>query len=212
MLLHQPLAQHRAAHRVGGGGDIDDQFRPESGQLGDGIGRIDVPVEERPVRPGILADRHPRRHAGQAVQLPRAGGLEVPVLVEDVVGWQERLADARGDPPVAEDRGAVEQRIAAGGDVGFDEPDDHIDPAGLGSKLLQRLHPRLDERGLLQQVARGIAREGELREKHEISAGRAASAHRLRQARRIPLDVPNDRIQLREVDLHFSPETGSAGS
>ena len=112
--------------------------------------------------------------------------LEVPVLVEDVVGRQQRLVVATDDAPAMTEHRGVEERLAVAGTIGFDGADQD---AQLRSRTVAAMRSRsarfdVDEAGVIQQVARRIAGRGQFRQDEQIGAGSArAGGRRRRRAR-----------------------------
>ena len=110
--------------------------------------------------------------------------LEVAVLVEDVVGRQQRLAKALVDAAVAQQRRGVEERPSVVGRIRLGQADQHRRlvgerraPASASASQL-----RCDEAAAEQQIARQIADQRELRRDGEVGAARGLLRSRVRES------------------------------
>jgi len=90
---HDRLVLVRFAHHKRAGRRADNQLRARRDKFGDGVGRVGVMRGEPRILafPQVLADRQADPHAAD-VDHPRSeSAVEVPILVEDVVGRQQPL-------------------------------------------------------------------------------------------------------------------------
>ena len=204
----------RAAERLGG---VDDEFLtkvflvvvPRAGRhvqhqvaflRGELLERHLAAVEpagaDHRVRPDVLADRDADPHAVIHDDGGRGGGLEVAVLVKDVVGGQEALAGGGGNlAPVAEGGGVVE-RAALAGRVELDRADERRHVAHGSGDLGERLDDVGYEAALEQQVARRVATDGEFGKDHELGPLRDEGRVRFGDATAVAGEVANDRVKL----------------
>ena len=106
-----------------------------------------------------------------------------------------------GDPAVHDERGGVVERSAADLLISRDEPDDgrQLQPT---RQTVQRAQALLDEAGLLDEVARRIAHQGQFGEERKRCALRRGPLCGVRNLTRIPPEVTEGRIDLRQGDLH----------
>ena len=118
------------------GGEVDHEVAFLIGELFDGHpSGIEAPRADHGVGPDILADGEADADAGVIDDGGGSGGLEVAVLVENIVGGQETFsADGNDGATVAERSGVVERTPAAGG-VEFDGADDGGNGAGRSGDL-----------------------------------------------------------------------------
>ena len=117
------LAQAVLADRERRGRQVDDRVGAGADQLLDRIVVIAAALPEVAIVPDVFADADAEAAAAEVEHLRAVKRLEVAVLVEDVVGGQERLAEALVDAPVAKQRGAVEQRPSLVGRIGLGQAD-----------------------------------------------------------------------------------------
>ena len=129
--------------------------------------------------------------------------LEVAILVEHVVGRQQRLAEELRDAPAVDERRAVEERPSFVGRIRLGNADEHRrHPDGIARQRLQHFAALADERGAEKEVARQIADERELRRHREIGAGVRRFAQRVHDQRPVALEIANRRVDLQQGDLH----------
>ncbi len=166
------------------GGDVEDearvarngigQGRPLAHEVVDGVDGVEEARPESLVVPGVLADGDGERAVvvqGEGLAL---GGLEVTLLVEDVVEGQQHLLLGEGDLTVGEQRGDVARafagRLASGrrgdGQSGADQQG-RVEGCGVGERG-QRLLRARKEGGFFEEVRGRIAADGELREDDQI--------------------------------------------
>ena len=164
----------------------------------------------RPGLPHVLADRHAEERFAVFEDRQSVTWREVPELVEDAVVREEPLAHERLHLAArADGRRVVEVAVEVR------RADDGDDPARLAGDRRQRLLGRTDEAGAEEEVLRRVARDGKLREEHEVGVlclrvGQPGEDH-------LPVscEVAHDGIDLCERDAHRSHcavSTGAAGS
>ena len=107
---HAVLARHAAEHllaplvlagRERRRRQVDDRLGAGADQLLDRIVVIAAPLPEVAIVPDVFADADAEPPSGDLEDLRAVERLEVPVLVEDVVGRQQRLAEALLDASAA---------------------------------------------------------------------------------------------------------------
>ena len=199
--LHHAATQAILAERVGRRRDVDVEVEAERRELGHRIGVVERPPPECLVVPDVLADRDGHAPARDAQDERAVARLDVPALVEDVVGGEQALAvegdalsSARGD-------GGIEDAPAAGGTVGHQGAEDPGRLPGGAGDPIRRALARRNEGGALDEVSRRIAANGELGEEDEIGArgfGAAAVVHDLG---RVALEVADGHVDLRDGHL-----------
>jgi hypothetical protein len=197
--------ERELSHLEGRGRDVQEEVRPVLGLPRDRVGLVEPPAPEGLVVPGVLAD-------GQAQAPPLeldggvvGGGLEMPVLVEDVVGGQQGLGPAGDDLAPVEEDGPVDDGASRAGRVGLHAADDEarlFDPAGGGG---QGLPVGAQEVGLFEEVARRVAAQGELRGQHEVGPRRPRLGVGGPHPGDVPGHVADDGVDLGERDLHREP-------
>src|SRR5262249_35169573 len=136
----------------------------------DRIGAVERPLPKSLVVPDVLADRDTHAAAGDRQhQRPRAR-LEIPPLVEDVIGRQEPLVvDALNAPSSRHDRG-VEYRSAGAGAVADDRAEDPRGFAGPARDAPHRALALVEKRGSLEQILGRIAADRQLGKQYEVRA------------------------------------------
>ena len=88
--------------------------------------------------PDVFADGHADPPAGKVDDARLRRRLEIPVLVEHVVGRQEAFAGDKGNLTPPAPCGSVEERPALAGGVCLHEPDQRRDVADPGGDFRQR--------------------------------------------------------------------------
>src|SRR5437868_14918504 len=109
MVLSRHAAQHLFATPMfadgeGRRGKIDDCVRAGLNELFDWIVAIPAALPEVAIVPDVFADADAEAVAAQMQNLRTAVPLGAPVLVEDVVGRQQRLAKALADAAPVQQR------------------------------------------------------------------------------------------------------------
>src|SRR6185312_9740521 len=148
--------------------------------------------------PHVLADGHAGERLAQPEQEQVAARREVALLVEDAVVGQEPLAIDGLHAAVRTDRaGVVEVALERR------EADERGDPRRRRGDLVERASGGADEGRAQEEVLRGIARDRELGEEDEVGT----CVPRLREPREdqrpVPLQVADDRVDLRERQPHL---------
>src|SRR6266850_530329 len=182
---------------------VEDDVSAGARELVDRVVMVAAPLPEIAVVPDILADADADAASGDVEELRPVKRLEVAVFVEDVVGRQQRLAEALLDAPSAEQCGAVEERPALIGWVALGKADENgrqID--GVPRERLERVPASGDEAVAQQQIARQIANQRQLRRGGEVDAGGRRLSKRLEDQTRIALQIADGGIQLQQRDLH----------
>ena len=126
--LEQPVAHFLFAHLEGRGGNIDEHRGAALGLGLDGVQGIEAPEPQLRIVPGVFADGDPQDlvFKGDDHHLP--GGIEVPGLVEDVVGGQKRFGLAQPHLSLVDQHRTVAQAFAGVPAGGLRRP--HQDPGG----------------------------------------------------------------------------------
>ena len=91
-------------------GKVDDRFGANSNELLDRIVVVPTPLPEVAIVPHVFTDADAEPSSGNFQRLRAVERLEVPILVEDVVGREKRLSKTMFDGTVAEKRRGIEQR------------------------------------------------------------------------------------------------------
>ena len=109
---------------------VDDRVGAGAHQLFDRIVVIAAPLPEVAIVPDVLADADAEPAAAELEDLRAVERLEVAVLVEDVVGRQERLAKPLTDAALAQQHRRVEERPPFVGRIRLRQSDEHRRLAG----------------------------------------------------------------------------------
>jgi hypothetical protein len=125
--------------------------------------------------------------------------LEVALLVEDRVVWQELLAVDRADAAVSEHRNGVVARAA----VTLGETDDDRRAAHARRQRSQFARARIQKRRPQKQVLGRIAAQRKLGRDHEARAGALGLAGGREDGAGVPAQVSQHLIQLCDGDLHW---------
>ena len=129
--------------------------------------------------------------------------LEVAILVEDVVGRKQRLAEPLVHRSAVEQHGAVEERPPFVGSIRLRQADEHRrHRSHVGGELAGRAPARVDESWAEQQIARQVADERELRRHGEIGAEPPGLGERVDNQSRVARQIADGRIDLQKRDLH----------
>ena len=199
--LHHAPPQAVLPEGPGRGGDVDVEVEPERAQLRHRIGVVERPLPEGLVVPDVLADGDRDAAAGDAQHERAPSRLDVAALVEDVVRRQQTLAIERHAPsPPGGDCGV--------GDAASGRPrvrDERSEDPGRVARRPRDLRggalARRDELVSLDEVARRVAADGELRKEDEVGAGGLGAASVLDDLRRVAREVADRDVDLRDGDL-----------
>ena len=209
------LADLRLALIEGRGGDVEDEARmtvegrrlrlPLAHERVDGVDGVELARPEALVVPCVLADGDRERLAVDHGERLRNGGLEVTLLVEDVVEGQQHLLLDECDLAAGEKNGDVTDALAHWRVVGHDRADEERGAAGgrgPGGDLVDGLTGAGYEGGLFQEVGWRVAADGEFREDCEVSALFFRTGGVFENLVRVAGEVPHRRVDLRESYLH----------
>ena len=150
--------------------------------------------------PDVLADDEAELVAVEVDDGRALPGLEVALLVEHGIVRQRDLAVIREHLAVAQERGAVVDRVALV--LGVADVDG--DAAHRVADLRERRLDAAAQPAVQQQVLGRIAAERELGEQHEIAALRARALGVVQYFAGVRVDCADARVDLGEPDLHFS--------
>ena len=155
----------------GRGGDVDDQLRARADEFADGIARGSGARARNRRR-----SRCPRKWS-RAIFWPSISSgatlsrrLEIAVLVEDVVGGQERLDDAMDDLAVLDDGGGVAQGASGPRRIAVDVAGDERDVADRIRQRVKAIEPALNEVVAQEKIAGRVAAKEKLRGEDEFRA------------------------------------------
>ncbi len=186
------------------GGEIDREVDVLRGERGDGIGAVKAAGFDERIFPDVLADRHADAQAVVLDDTRGAGGFEVAVLVENVVGGQERFAGDGGDFAIVAEGGGVEKAATLGGGIRFDKADERGHGADLHRDFVDRILVVGHETAFEKEVARRVAGDGEFGEDHEFRALRDEAAVGVEDFGAIAGEVADGGVDLCEADAHGS--------
>ena len=154
-------------------------------------------LPEVAVVPDVLADADAEPRAGHVEHLRALERLEVAVLVEDVVGGQQRLAEALLHASAPQQRRAVVERATLVGRIGFRQPHQHRRTVGEFAGQRIQLRPAPGHEGFRQQeVAGQVADEGKLGRHGQVGTLRPRLLRGGGNQRRVAGDVADGRIDL----------------
>ncbi len=193
----------RLLQRERTGRHVDEEVRVLVRELAHRIPVIQAPRPERLVVPDVLADRDAQAHALELERRHGAGRLEVAVLVEDVVGGQQRLLPAPRHAPLAAERDRVHQRLARGRGVPVDETDQDAERRGRERRhAIELLEVQVDEAVVIQQIARRIAGRRHLGEHDEVGAPGVGARDGRANGGEILIERSDGEIELGESQSH----------
>ena len=199
-------AQFALAKVEGRGVDADEQAAALLHEFVDGVARVEAVGPEEFVVPGILTDGE-----GQVFGAERPCGLgmtgdEVAAIVKDVVSGEQEFGLAQQNAAALEDGGGVGGAFAGGflgaADVAGDDGEGEI--PGFVGKLLEGAFGLLGEAAFFDEVARGVAGEGELGEDGEFGAAFGCGAREADHEGEIAREIANRSVDLPEGDAHES--------
>ena len=183
------------------GREVDDRLRAFAGQHLDRVVVVAAALPEVAVVPDVLADADAELPAVEFEHSGLGGGLEIPVLVENVVGGQEGFVKGLAHGAAAQQHGAVEQGPSHFGGVRRRDSDQHrrsiLQFPGDAAQLLAAL---AHEAAAHQEIARQIAHQRELRGDDEIGALLARAFHAVDNEGGIAADIAGRRIDLQKCD------------
>ena len=154
---------------------------------------VAAPLPEVAIVPDVLADADAEPPAADVEHLRAVERLEVAVLVEDVVGRQQRFAEALLDAAVAQQHGGVEERPPFVRRVRLGQADQHrrTDRRASRASVASASQLRAHEAGAEQQIARQVADQRQLRRHGQLGAqARAASRAASTISRALPARSP----------------------
>src|SRR5262249_1925287 len=136
------------------GGDVDEHVGALIGELAHGIAVIQPLRPEVAVVPDVFANRYAKPASGELERRDGRRGLEVAVLVEDVIRRQKRLVTPAGDPARVTECDGIEQPFADVRRVPIDEPDENAQPSrGERGDAIHELQIEVDEARVVQKIA-----------------------------------------------------------
>jgi hypothetical protein len=200
-----PLPQRWLPHGVGRGREVHHQRGPAGDELANWVALVARALPEALVVPDVLADGEPEPEPealGRGSGAPR-GGQEVARLVEDVVGRQEGLPAHRGHATSLDERhGVVEPGgRSPGGPLREAHREGHAPgPGGRLRQVAERRLAAVEELGEIEEVARRVAAERELREHHQRRPGGARALYPVADLGCVPVEVPDGGVDLGEGD------------
>ena len=208
----------------GRGGDVEDDARVD----GDGVGqdgplahefvdRVDGVEAARPealVIPRVLADGDGEGLAVEHGEGLVGGGLEVTLLVEDVVEGEQHFLLEEGDAAVGEEGGDVARMLACGW-VAFGGEGDAAENCGAagggGCDLFERLLGAGEEGGFFEEVGGRVAADGEFGEDYKVGGLGGGTRGEVEDEAAVAGEVADGRVDLGESDLHEFKFTASMG-
>src|SRR5690606_32964822 len=150
--------------RERGGADVDVQVNVRGGEQVDGVGIVQVMFGLFFVVPHVFADVEADAQSAEGHDGRRVAGVEVAILVEDVVRREEAFADFGGNlSPFEQNRGVVES-FPDGIRVADWRADDHTDVGGKSyCEVGDCGFDGVDEAGGFEKVERRITADAEFR-------------------------------------------------
>ena len=126
-VYHELFTEGALAVVPGTGGEVDHKINALGSEQGDGINAVEAARAEGGVGPYIFANGH--ADAATRVGYDERGfrGLEVAVLVEHIVSWEEAFTGHVLHAAVETESGGVETTAAGVGGVGDDGADEQRD-------------------------------------------------------------------------------------
>ena len=184
------------------GGEVEQQFRAGGGQFLGGTAVVAAVVQEHLVVPDVLADGDAHLGAEDLHRRVIGRRLEVAILVEHVVGRQQRLVANGGHLTALEDGGGVAGWPAGVGLVYGGVANDDGRPAAALGQAIERLPVLAEERRLGQQVARRVAAQRQLRQQDQRRTGLVGALPHPGDHVGVPVEVADGGVDLCDGNLH----------
>jgi hypothetical protein len=202
---HQFLPDGTLAVMPRTGRDVDHQIAALRGEL---PYRIETVVQlarrDHGMRPDVLANGDTDALTGVFDHGGRGRGLEIAVLVEDVVGGQQAFGRNGAYAPPQAEGGGVVKRPALTGKIGRHGADERGYVAHGGGNLRKGFGGVGHEVALEQQVARRIAADDQFRENHEFRTLGHERGVGVENLAAIAGKIADGRVELGETDAHGS--------
>jgi hypothetical protein len=110
--------------------DVDQHLGAGRRDLADRVAMVELPRPYVLVVPDVLADRDAEPDAARRHRRDVMCGLEIAILIEDVVRRKQRLVAALDHAPGSAERDGIEERLAPRRRVSVHEADDNAQRAG----------------------------------------------------------------------------------
>ncbi len=201
----------------GGGGDVEDDAG--LGALGpivegpglhealDRVDRVKAAGPETLIIPGVFTNGDGEGLAVEGGQGLGLGGLEVALLVEDVVEGQEGFLLEVEGAAVLKERGYVADLLAFNGGLdGESGAEEECGAAGLAGPFADGFEGGggvLEEGALLEQVGGPVTTNGELGEEDEVGGLVRGALGVVQDFAAVAGEVAYGRVDLGEGDLHW---------
>ncbi len=186
----------------GRGGDVHHERRAHADEIVDGVGAITSLGPEIGIVPDVLANRHGDLLAAQIDRRDFLGRLEIAVLIENVVGRQERLHDPVKNFPVLNHRRGVAQRAARAVGIAVDVAGNERNFTNGLRKEIEAFEAALNEIFAQQQVAGRVAAKEKFRGENQLRAFFDRFAISLFQPRAVLVERADGGVELEEGDAH----------
>ena len=136
------------------------------------------------------------------------GGSEIAHLVEDVIGGQQHLRLDELDASLAQQSGGV-HHLFAGISIGrSDRPADYGNALGLGGNPLDGRAITRNKRRPLDQIARRVPGDSELREHNQTGACASRLERKLNNLGGVAREIAHGGVDLAKGNLHASSVEG----
>src|ERR1700757_2512867 len=152
-------------------------------------------------RPDIFTNGHADFSSLHIKRLDAVGGLEVTLLVEDIISGQKRFVRFADRFAPLEQSGGVAERFTTPL-VSIDIPDQQRSFADARMKFLQNRKIFRDKTRLKNQVLRRISGDRELGSQHQFSTCGSKALISTKDQIAIPAQITYRRVDLSKTDLH----------
>src|SRR5438552_1342034 len=153
-------------------------------------------------RPNILANRHADFFSVEIERFDPCRGLKITVLIEDVVGRQERFVRFANRLAAYEQSSRVMERSATSF-VSIDKSYQQRRFADAAMKLVQDLERFRNKARFKDEVLRRITGDREFGRDNELGSVRGQAFVRLKDLFEIAAQIPHGGIELGEADFHL---------
>ena len=201
-IRHQGPPQRVLGHVPRTGGKIKQQIDLLVVQPFDRVHVVQSPRRDERMDPDVLTDSESDLGARELHDDRLARGLEITVLIKDVVGRQQALAGGGKDFTLEAKGGGIVGGATLPREVGLGVADDGGHPANLGRDGLRGLLDVGDKAFFKEQITRRVAADRQFRVEHEFGALGHQGVVGVEDAPAVAGKVADDGVYLGQADAH----------